>query len=359
MSQKTKESPAESNVAETGKKKPTVKKVLVGDQAPKVENPYELMVGSLDKHRKELKADGYGVINADAKITHMMIPLKDIEPLETQREVKLSWARKRIEEEGGLDKVAFGTPKIARFENDEWKANLCWDGLGRLAMAWLIHDPDTLIQCEVFHDMTVEDAARMFHLTQATGARKLSKETIFVNAFRAGEKEALRLASLLDFLDMYIQGETHHPVPHKKVGNPEISRAALEGGEKITDHSMGIQRLARDMICEAFKSHMQPNGKITQDLYYAICKLLVTYPALRKGAPYKSFMAWLTRMGADGMYTQENFNKLWKVNIKGASGSSDNDYVAPRALELLKLFYTTGAEKHIKDKLPLKHLDVS
>lgn len=265
--------------------------------------------------KKVVKKNVNNIVNAGRTPTLEYLDFSDIVPLETQRETSSDWAVKRLEARGGLDMIALGVLYIAR--DPVTGIQYCFDGLGR----WLIADTAGYVgkvPCLVF-EMTQKEAAFYFSYNQNEGRRSLSREVTFVNAWYAGDEEALKLGDILDYCGLYVQGNTHYPVPHPKGANTaEITyRAIKEGYDKIAKKDSSVCKLARDMIYSAYCRTNNGCEKIAQDFFWTVLQVLVTYPESQTGALNKTMQKYIDYLALGN--SQTGITKEWKA--KGLSGN--------------------------------------
>ena len=293
------------------------------------------------------------IINGDKKPTLEWIDFEDIEPLETQRETKSNWIVQRLEDRGGLDMLAFQTLSIAR--DPETRKNNCFDGLGRYSIAHASGYRGK-VPCVVY-EMTQQEAAFYFSYIQNRGRRNLPREVTFVNSWFAGEKEALELGDILAYCGLYVQGNTHYPVPHPKKSNTaEITyRTIKEGYDKISEKNADLCKLARDMIYSAYDRTDSGCQKIAQDFYWAVLQILVTYPDARSGALQKSMQKYIDYVAMGN--SQTGATSEWKGNVKGISGNSGVSKIL--AYNFLKAFRKSNfANGTVIGSMPLNALGV-
>lgn len=279
--------------------------------------PHSLVQGDFEKTLQNVANKNYPILNSDKKFTLEWIPMCKLQPLDTQRHTKSKWAEERLKDLNGLDMFAFGVLFVARDKNDNlW----VWDGCGRWTLIGAMGFPnDFVVPCLVY-PMEKKEAAKYFSYNQEQGRRKLSREVTFVNAWYSGETSAVELGNLLDYLGLYIQGETDYPVPNPKQPNTyEIAyRAVYEGYNKIAKQDRNVMRQARDMVITALKQGGDVN-KVPQDIFWAVLQSLVTWEDLRSGTVNNQFQSYL-----DAIF---NVNKVttvakeWKSDVKGISGS--------------------------------------
>lgn len=225
------------------------------------------------------------------------LQVDQLEPLVSQRKTQEGWIRKALEYQCGFDYLANGVLFVAH--DASTKKYYVFDGCGRLALAQMVGV--TSLPCLVY-DMSQQDAAYYFSYMQDRGRRSLDKETLFVNAWVAKEKQARFEGERLVALDCYIIGQTKYPVPvNPTPRNPQIKHAFITKGyykagghEQDTVHdpdALEIMRQAIDMIVTAWHPAWKENLKnfspeagftIRQDLYMGLITLMVIYPDFRR-----------------------------------------------------------------------------
>lgn len=279
--------------------------------------PHEFVVGDYDKEYKKIREQGLNHWFNQNRIPKLeFIDIADLVPLESQRETNSTWATQRLRDRCGLDLLALGALSVARGKD---LLNRVFDGLGRFTLADLSGYPGPL-PCLVY-DMEPEEAAFYFYYNQERGRRNLSREATFVNSYIAGEKSAVALALVLEQVGLYIQGNTHYPVPHPmRPHTAEISyRAISEAHDKIAEGDIALLKQARDMIYTAFSNSPSGCNKIAQDLYWAVLQILVTYPQARKGVINDSIQKYLDYLAMGS--SQSQVVKEWKGDARGLSGN--------------------------------------
>lgn len=279
--------------------------------------PHDFVAGDYDKEYKKVRDKGLNRHFNQTKIpTFEYIDPVDLVPLESQRETNSVWGSKRLEDRQGLDLVAFGALSVSRGSNG---INYVFDGTGRLTLADLSGYNQPL-PCLVYN-IEPEEAAFYFYYSQERGRRTMSREATFVNSYIAGEKSAVALALVLEQVGLYVQGNTHYPVPHPmRPHTAEISyRAISEAHDKIAKGDVALLKQARDMIYTAFANSPSGCNKIAQDLYWAVLQILVTYPQARKGVLNDSIQKYLDYLAMGS--SQSQVVKEWKGDAKGLSGN--------------------------------------
>ena len=279
--------------------------------------PHDFVVGDYDKEYNKIRDKGLNRwFNQDRIPTLEYIDIADLIPLESQRETNSTWATSRLEDRKGLDLLALGALSVARSKDGK---NSVFDGLGRFTLADLAGYPGPL-PCLVYQ-MEPAEAAFYFYYNQERGRRNLSREATFVNSYIAGESNAVALALVLEQIGLYIQGNTHYPVPNPiQPHTAEISfRAISEAHNRIARGDVALLKQARDMIYFAFAN--SPNGctKIAQDLYWAVLQILVTYPQARKGVINDSIQKYLDYLAMGS--SQSQIVKEWKGDARGLTGN--------------------------------------
>lgn len=294
------------------------------------------------------KKNATKTINAHLQPRLEYISTSDLKPLESQRLTKENWTEKRLIALGGLDMWAFGTLSVCRDPRDN--INYVWDGCGRLALAQL-HGLD-VVPCVVIEGPK-EQAAFYFGYNQDStqGRRTLSKEVLFINRYFSGDPTAVTEARNLDFLGLYIKGDTDYPVPNPQpIGHVEIGYRAFSEGAAIMNDDLGTQRQVRDMIVTAWSNN--PNGCvfINQDIYWALGEFLTTFPDAKRNGLNIALQHFLNNLA-----TGKDQKKVdWKP--KGLSG---NSAVSKQlAIGLLKSFRDSSFWKpSFQSTLTLKKLD--
>lgn len=261
------------------------------------------------------------------------LPFSNLIPLESQRETKTNWVLERQEARDGLDMFAFGALSVAQDPVD--KKYYVWDGCGR----WAIAESNTGITevpCLVY-PMSKAQAAYYFAYNQEEGRRRLSREVTFVNGVLGQDPEHLKWAERLDQIGCYIKANETAIINQgsKDSGYPEILTRALKDGFKLAGGDMSLQRQARDMIVSAWSITDQGCPKIVTEIYWALIKLMKTFPECRKNGLNRSLQQYLNALA--NFQSQGSAAKEWKgKEFKGLTG---NVGVAGKlALALLKSF---------------------
>lgn len=290
-------------------------------QLQQLKKPHSRVTGDYEAAVKKIDKNGWTkVLNTNVSKTFENIPLYNLTILETQRNAKSTWAVERLKAQGGLDMLALGVLCVAR--DPSTGINYVWDGAGR----WLLCEAAGYngdVPCMVY-EITKEQASYYFSYNQDEGKRNLTKEATFINRYMSGmDTEATKLGELLDYLGLYIKGDTGTCVPHdpKMPNTAEIRYRAIYEGNKFTNGDRQVQRQARDMISTAYVTANYDFKVVTQDFYWAILTLLHEYPELRTGADNKAFQSYINWLivgnGAEGKITD-----AWKGDAKGISGNS-------------------------------------
>lgn len=241
------------------------------------------------------------------------IPLKDLKPLETQRDVRDKWIEDRYKDLEGVDMLAFGTLSVAKDPDDN--QYYVWDGCGRWAIAEFSADVDT-VPCVVY-DIPKEKAAFYFAYNQERGRRKLSREVTFVNACVGNDKEELVWKDRLLQLGCYVRASRHYTMPESVfAGTPEIKVRTLKDMWTISNGDMAIMRLARDTIVAAWGDEELLHGELCKALTY----IFTHYKYASKNGTYKGIAVWLKAKSTE--HTQSGFANEWKDDeVKGLTGS--------------------------------------
>lgn len=303
--------------------------------APRVHSKFRGDVESVIKSLTKKEILG-SVLNQQCVPRLEWLDIDMLEPLETQRGTKSTWVQERQEDLNGLDMLAFGALDVAL--DPETGRYGVWNGCGRLAIAQTNGGIDK-VPCLIY-DLPWKRAAFYFAYNQDRGRRTLSKESIFVNAVVSGDEESLKWESRLNFLGLYVKGDTDHAVPHPQdPSSVEIRYRSLVEGYKLANGDMALQRHARDMIFSAWSRRDEGCQMINQDLYWAVIVFLRTFPDARKNGMNRSFQKCLDWL-AQGK-SQSSASKAWK-DVKGLSGNSG--VARQLALGLAKVFrdYTDG-----------------
>lgn len=288
-------------------------------QLQQLKKPHSRVTGDYESAVFKIEKNGWNQpLNLNVPKTFEYISLKDLTILETQRNAKSAWAIERLKARGGLDMLALGVFCVARCPDGKMYV---WDGAGR----WLLADAAGYtgeVPCMVY-EITKEQASFYFSYNQEEGRRSMSREATFINRHNSGmDPEATKLGHLLDYLGLYINGDTGICVPHdpKMPNTAEIRYRAIYEGNKFTGGDRQLQRQARDMISAAYINAGRDFKDVTQDFYWAILTLLFEYSELRSGKDNKSFQTyinWLLTGSVEGKITNK-----WKGDATGISGNS-------------------------------------
>jgi hypothetical protein len=285
-----------------------------------------LTLKSLKKKKLELK-------HSDLEPELKSMRLGDLEPLESQRFVKDTWVKKRLEKQGGLDMWAFGALDVCYDPVDD--KHYVWNGCGRFALAKMFAldqfgsektANDFKVPCLVIEGPK-NQAAFYFGYNQDEGRRTLSKEVLFVNRHFSGDPQALTEASQLAILELHVKKDSDRSVPVTPTrGSIEISYRAFHEGLSIANNDISLMRQARDMIATAWDNP----SSINQDIFWAVIFFLRIYPEARTNGVNASLQGFLKAIA-----TLKNQEKIdWKFK-----GLSANKGVAPQlAYGLLKAF---------------------
>jgi len=277
--------------------------------------------------KKTTKSTGFAEVNANLTYTNEDIDLKDLIPLDSQRETKGSWSEQCLINQG-FDWWAFQTLGVCRDPRDG--KNYVWDGCGRLSIAQLYANKIGMsfkVPCRVVEG-TKEQAAFYFAYTQDTpGRRTLTKEVLFVNQVASGMfDEATREATvILPFLGLYIKGDSGKSVPENPAKTDyEISYRGFHEAlvnENMASGDIALLRQSRDMIVTAW-GKTSGFTKINQDVFWAVTCFLKVYPEARKNGINSALQSFLNGLAI----TVKDPKKLqWKQ--KGLSGNAG---VAPQ-----------------------------
>jgi len=277
--------------------------------------------GDVDKLQKKVEKKGlHNILNTQYTPKFQLVKLKDIEPLESQREAKTGWAEKMLNNLGGLDMLAFGVLSLAHDPKTGVYYN--FDGNGRHLIAQAIGDQEMELPAMVY-PIGKKQAAKYFSYNQKKGRRTLSPETIFVNTHIADDSEAKEIGDVLDKCGMFVKGDCAKQVPEPYVpGTCEISyRGISEGYLKIAKRDVRVCKQARDIVYNAFINKSDDaEGRIANDVYWAVLQTLVSFPQVRDGNLNKSFQKYLNAQAT--LNTQGSMAKSWKGEIKGISGNA-------------------------------------
>jgi hypothetical protein len=218
---------------------------------------------------------------------HEYILVKDLIPLESQRNAKTAWIKKAIKLSGGFDAVAAGIIQVAR--DPQTGLNYVWDGAGRLALAQATGV--TSLHCWVV-DMNPQMAAHYFVYTQKTSNRNLNADELFINAYEKGESEAVAFADVLTRLGMRIQGAHDYWVPSVYVSErkqyPKCSERSIRYALSIAEGDESVVRFARDTIVDAGWN----DDEIRKDLLPGLTMVYMVYPEMMKNGLSKSFKSY-------------------------------------------------------------------
>jgi len=284
--------------------------------------PHSMFTGDVNK--TIIKLDKYQiagkVINSEHKPRLEWLKTTQLVPMETQRETKDTWVIERQKRLHGVDMIALGCLSVARDPND--LQYYVWDGCGRWAIVDTNGGIDT-VPCIVY-DITKEKAAFYFAYNQEEGRRKLSREVTFVNAYVGGDEDAQIWGTRLDLIGCYIKANETSAgqvnTTGKNSGYPEILFRALTDGYKIAKGDITVQRQARDMIVSAWSTTSNGCPKIVTEVYWALIKLLVTFPDARKNGINKALQQYLNWLAMGK--SQGGAAKDWKgKDAKGLSGN--------------------------------------
>lgn len=224
---------------------------------------------------------------------HEVIPIKDLIPLESQRNVTDTWILKVLKMTGGWDFAAAGLIFVARDPNT--KRNYVWDGCGRMHIARAV-GLDRL-DCWVI-EMTRQEAAHYFVHVQKTAKRGLDSSVIFCNAVYHGEPEAIKKADLLKRLGLRVEGADDHWVPDIPAKDlhlyPQVKISAVDQAMKLADGDETIVHFARDTIVQAW-----PNADmVRQDLLPGLTLVYKCYPEAMKNGLSKAIREFFKGMAA-------------------------------------------------------------
>ena len=286
------------------------------------------------------KANGFKEknINYDPKL--ILISIADLHPLDSQRETKEAWARKRLTEQK-MDWMAFQQLSVVK-DIDDGKYYV-WDGCGRLAIAQLFANcqgiPDLKVPC-IVHEGEKKQTAFYFAYVQDEGRRSMSKEVLFVNRwFSEQDEEAQKEAQLLTQLKLFVKGDSGKSVPEAVFSDfYEIKYRSFH--EAVTNQYMANNNIklfeqAKDMVIHAFEKNQRWNKIVPQDVLWAVTCLLQVFPSAQNNGLNTALCGFLESIAmGDLKATVEQ----WKE--KGMSGNAG---VAPQlALGMLKSFMASG-----------------
>jgi hypothetical protein len=263
---------------------------------------------------------------------HEIIPVKDLIPLESQRNAKTAWIKKAIKLSGGFDAVAAGIIQVARDPNTG--LNYVWDGAGRLAIAEATGVPG--LHCWVV-DMDVKDAAHYFVYTQKTSNRSLKADELYINAYEKGETDAQQFADVLLRLGMRIQGAHDYWVPRvtisERTNYPRCNERSIRYALSIAEGDESVVRFARDTIVNAGWN----DDEIRKDLLPGLTMVYMCYPEMMRNGLSKSFRSYFQSLA--GTVSQG------KLQFKQMGGNMHNREVESVAIGIVRGFRASPSMK--------------
>lgn len=276
--------------------------------------------GDVDKLQNNVAKKGlHKILNKQYQPKFQLVKLKDIEPLESQRAAGVAWAEKMLKNLGGLDMLAFGVLSLA--QDPKTGVYYDFDGNGRCLIAKAMGDEEIELPAMVY-PIDKQKAAKYFSYNQKKGRRTLSPETIFVNTHIAEDEEAQEIGDVLDYCGLFVKGDCAKQIPEPYVpGTCEISyRGISEAYLKIASKDKRVCKQARDIVYNAFiNKGDNAEGRIANDVYWAVLQTLVSFPAVREGNLNKSFQKYLDAQAT--LHNQGQMAKSWKGDIKGVTGN--------------------------------------
>jgi hypothetical protein len=155
-------------------------------------------------------------VNGPRRGTYQLLKIKDLKPLESQRNATASWVKKALKLGKGFDRIAAGLIQVAKTPEGEY---LVWDGCGRLALGQAVGIEE--LDCWVT-ELSVEEAAHYFVYVQKISNRSLKPNELFINAYQKGERSAVEFGQLLQELGMRIQGADDYWIPRVPINQRHL-----------------------------------------------------------------------------------------------------------------------------------------
>jgi hypothetical protein len=254
-------------------------------------------------------------INRNTNVSLKWLPLKDVIPIDGQRETKMPWVTARLLDRNGFDYAAFGALSVAKIPGSEQYG--AWDGCGRHAIADLMEISS--VPCLVYENMEKEKSAEYMTYTQGAGNRPLNVEVRWINSCLAGDIGTKELQDQFEFLGLYVKDQTklYSPSPRNDLETPYEGsvesklRTVVELNKSTYLASAGwpAHRLARDIITNAWGTNV---SVLPQDLFWGLISLLREYPLLNnvKSRQHGILQGYLNSIA--NIHTPVKASKLWK-----------------------------------------------
>lgn len=286
------------------------------------------------------KVNGFREVNVDYKPELKEISILDLHPLDSQRETKEIWARKRLAEQG-MDWMAFQQLSVVKDKTDG--KYYVWDGCGRLAIAQLYANylgiADLKVPC-IVHEGNKKQTAFYFAYVQDDGRRSMSKEVLFVSRwFSEQDNEAQEEAKKLTQLKLFVKGDSGKSVPEVVFSDSyEIKYRTFHEAltnKYMANNDLKLLKQARDMVVNAFEENSRWDKVVPQDVLWAVTCLLQTFPDARNNGLNKALCKFLETIAMSNVKLMVS---TWKD--KGLTGNAG---IAPQlALGMLKSFMGSG-----------------
>lgn len=288
--------------------------------------------GDTEKLTKSLEKKQLNRAIKSAPAYFEVIDVRDLEPLESQRNAKTTWIEKALKLSGGFDSVAAGIIQVAR--DPETGKNYVWDGCGRLALAIASGVPT--LNCWVT-EMSKQNAAHYFVYTQKTSNRGLQPGELFINAFEFGDPKAVAFADTLKRLGLRIQGADDYWVPKVPLAvraqYPTCKERSVKRALFYAAGDETIVRFARDTIVQAGWN----DDQVREDLLPGLVIVYMCYPEMMKNGLSKSLRSYFQSLA--GTVTQK------KLSFKDQGGNMHNRESESVAIGIIKCFRDSPAFK--------------
>lgn len=315
-------------------------------------NLHSKVVGDITLSQTKVQKKGLSKIIGTMPL-QQVVNTDQCEPYDYNRDTKVEWATKCLQDEGGFNWQLFGS--IEGIENPKTNSIEIWDGLGRLCMAQLANVMTIPV---IVHKAGSPGA--LFVKKQKLRNRSLNQEAHFVSYCSAlpdgvvvNKKEDDRIQVELDSLKtigVRVESGVGNFYP-KNVpihNHPKISISAVRRSLKITNDSVTELQLARNAIFGAYPS----NDNIGKELFEGLVLLFRACPNAGKNGTYASICD-LLKYKAGG---QEQ--KAVSSEFKALGGNQHNDEARSVALGLWESWNTskfpTAAHKQVLRK---KHIE--
>lgn len=295
-------------------------------------NYHHKVVGDVASLTEYLQKNKLDKVARGTNGRHEIILVKDLVPLESQRNATTAWVKKAAKLSKGFDAIAAGIIQVAR--DPKTGINYVWDGAGRLALAQATGV--TGLHCWVV-DLDVKEAAHYFVYTQKTSNRSLKADELYINAYEKGETDAQQFAEVLKRLGMRIQGAHDYWVPRVTISDrnnyPRCSERSIRYALSIADGDESVVRYARDTIVNADWN----DDEIRKDLLPGLTMVYMCYPEMMRNGLSKSFRTYFQSLA--GTVSQG------KLQFKQIGGNMHNREVESVAKGIIMGFRASPSMK--------------